>query len=160
MALKNPTTEALEQKAARVASSTLQAALRSQIGTAFKRRTGMLENTGVRSVFRDGRLDKLTISSPHYSFKLHFGSVKTGKNKGLDRKGGSVRAYTRVVLNKTQRIENYRRSGSRVIAHDKKIDYKAHNHIAKALTSTSALQDLATALGNNRAVQISSQISF
>jgi hypothetical protein len=128
--------EAKERAAGLKAAAALRAAYRMQIKSTFKRNSGTLEKSNISPRYRQGRLDRLVITSPHYSFKNHFGSTKKGMTPVHSRKGKPVKA------------------------HSKNRQYKAFNHIALALKATNALEQLATDLGNNRAVLITSQIDF
>lgn len=150
----------LEKKAASEARSALKAAMISQIKKTFHRRSGALEKSNVSAKFRDDRLDRLTINQPHYSFKNHYGSSLTGTQKDSTRKSTSVKTFQRHFKGKKIEVTAHERSGGSVAAMRKNIRYKAHNHIARALQQTNALQKLATALGQNRAVLITSQIDF
>lgn len=128
--------EAKERAAASKAASALRAAYRTQITSTFKRGSGKLEKSNFLPRFRTGRLDRLVLTSPHYSFKNHFGSTKKGITPTHSRKGKPVKG------------------------HSKNRTYKGYNHIAEALKATNALEQLATDLGQNRAVLITSQINF
>ncbi|MBN8565216.1 MAG: hypothetical protein J0M25_00590 [Flavobacteriales bacterium] len=134
--MQDPDFEAKERAAAIKAAAGLRAAYRSQVTSTFKRGTGKLQKSTFSSRFREGRLDRLVLSSPHYSFKNHFGSTKKGITPAHTRKGKPVKA------------------------HSKNRTYKGYNHIAEALKATNALEQLATDLGQNRAVLITSQINF
>jgi formamidopyrimidine-DNA glycosylase len=152
--------ETEERKAGNIAKNALKASLVTQIKNTFHRRSGELEKSTVNSRMKDGRLDRLTINSPHYSFKQHFGSRLTGTQKATERKQASVKSFQRHLEGKTSSVSAHTRMGGAVKALNKNIDYKAHNHIAKALNQTNALEVLATSLGNNRMVLITSQIDF
>ncbi|PZO33177.1 MAG: hypothetical protein DCE86_05300 [Flavobacteriaceae bacterium] len=150
----------LEKKAANTASVLLRGAMRSEIKSVFKRRSGALEKTNVSPRFKDGRLDRLVISSPKYSFTWHYGSKKTGITPSYFRKGGAVKAFTMHLQSGPKEIPAHNRSGGIVKSHNKGIDYKSTNHIAKALSSGNVLENLATQLCENRAVLITSIIDF
>lgn len=156
----NPEFQAQERKAASKARSSLNVALRSSIKRKFKSRTGKMEKSNVTSRFRDGMLDRLVLNSPHYSFKNHFGSSLTGNTPETNRAETNVQAFVRKIKSKSISIEAHTRRATKVAAHNKGIQYKAYNHIADALKSSNALEQLATDLGNNRIVQIASQIDF
>jgi len=129
--------EAKERAAALKAAAGLRAAYRTQIKSTFNRgKSGKLEKSTFTPRFRDGRLDRLVLVSPHYSFKNHFGSTKKGTTPAHSRNGHPVKAHT------------------------KNRNYNAFNHIALAFKSTNALEQLATDLGENRIVLITSQIQF
>lgn len=129
--------EAKERAAGLKAAVSLRAAYRTQINSTFNRgKSGKLEKSTFTPRYREGRLDRIVLSTPHYSFKNHFGSTKKGETKTHSRNGKPVRG------------------------HSKNRDYKAHNHIALAFKSTNALEQLATDLGENRIVLITSQIQF
>ncbi len=149
-----------ERKAGQTASIILTASLRSHIGSTFKRRTGAMAKTNVKPRYKDGRLDRLIINSPHYSFKHHFGSVKKGKTMSTRRRESQIKAFTRHIGSVTIAVKAHKRKGGHVSSHVKNIDYKATNHIAKSLQTTNALENLATTLAENRAVLITSQIDF
>jgi hypothetical protein len=152
--------EAEERKAGNIAKNALKTSLVTQIKNTFGRRSGELEKSTVNSRMKDGRLDRLVLNMPHYSFKAHFGSSLTGTQKATERKGASVKSFQRHMEGKVTSVSAYERKGGIVKAFNKNIDYKAHNHIAKALNQTNALEVLATSLGNNRMVLITSQIDF
>jgi hypothetical protein len=152
--------EAEERKAGNIAKNALKTSLVTQIKNTFHRGSGELEKSSVSSRMKEGRLDRLTINSPHYSFKQHFGSSLTGTQKATERKGTSVKSFQRHLEGKTIPVSAYNRAGGTVKSFNKNIDYKAQNHIAKALNQTNALEVLATSLGNNRMVLITSQIDF
>lgn len=152
--------EANERKAGSVARAALRASLLAQIKSTFNRRSGALEKSNVNARYREGRLDRLVMNSPHYSFKQHFGSSLSGTQKTTDRKEASVKTFQRHLKGATVQIKAHDRKGGNVRSLRKNIQYKAHNHIAKALQETSALENLATALGENRMVTITSQINF
>lgn len=156
----NPEFQDQERKAASKARSSLNVALRSSIKRKFKSRTGKMEKSNVTSRFRDGMLDRLVLNSPHYSFKSHFGSSLTGNTPETNRAETNVQAFVRKIKSKSISIEAHSRRATKVAAHNKGIQYKSYNHIADALKSSNALEQLATDLGNNRIVQIASQIDF
>lgn len=128
--------EAKERAAAIKATVALRAAYRSQATSTFKRKSGKLEKSTFSPRYRVGRLDRIVLNSPHYSFKNHFGSTKKGVTPAHERKGKPVKSH---LKNRT---------------------YKGYNHIALALKAANALEQLATDLGQNRAVLITSQIDF
>lgn len=152
--------ESEERKAGRKAATALRNDIRNQIKRSFDRRSGNLEKSTVTSRYKDARLDRLVLNMPRYSFQSHFGSTKTGTQKQTTRKSGEVKAFVRHVQGKTINISSHTRSGGSVVGFNKKINYKAYNHIARALATTRSLENLATDLGNNRAVLITSQINF
>lgn len=158
--MNNINIEAEERKAGNIAKNALKASLVTQIKNTFHRGSGELEKSTVSSRMKDGRLDRLTINSPHYSFKLHFGSSLTGTQEQTNRRPAFVKSFQRHLDSKTIIIAPSARKGGSVKAFKKNIHYKAHNHIAKALNQTNALKVLATSLGNNRMVLITSQIDF
>jgi hypothetical protein len=150
-----------ERKAARRASNLLKSAIRSQISKTFTRRTGKMDESTVTPRYDNtGLLDRISLESPVYSFQLHFGSTKKGKQGSTTRKLSYVRDYARVLHGKTQFMAAHRRRGGRVAPMNKNIEYKAYDHIGKAMKSTNALQQLATDIAENRAVNITSQIDF
>jgi hypothetical protein len=152
--------EAEERKAGNLAKNALKASLISQIKSTFHRRSGTLEKSTVNSRMRDGRLDRLILNSPKYSFTQHFGSSLTGTQKATERKGTSVKSFQRHLEGKVASISAYERQGGTVKAFNKNIGYRTHNHISRALKQTNALDVLATSLGQNRVVLITSQIDF
>jgi hypothetical protein len=152
--------EAEERKAGSIARAALKASLISQIKNTFHTRSGALEKSTVNSRMKEGRLDRLVIASPKYSFTQHFGSSKTGSQKATERKGSSVNSFQRHLDGKISSVRAYERTGGAVKSFNKNIDYKAHDHIAKAMNQTNALEVLATSLGENRIVLIASQINF
>jgi hypothetical protein len=64
-----------EMLAGEKAAKLLQGALRSAIGTETIKHTGKLLRTGVKAIIDkyNQQLDRITISSPHYGFKLNYG---------------------------------------------------------------------------------------
>lgn len=160
--MQNSNFEAEERRAGQKAASALTSAVRSVSKSTFNRKSGAAERSRVTSRYRSGHLDRLVLNAPHYSFKNHFGSAKTGTTPPLSRDGANVRSFQRYMGGgrKVQQVNAHRRSGGSVEGHRKGINYKAFNHIANALKSTNALQQLADDLGNNRIVDITSQIDF
>lgn len=152
--------ESEERKAANIARSALKASFLSQIRRTFHRRSGTMEKSTVNTRFRIGRLDRIVLKSPRYSFQSHFGSSKKGTQKASQRKGASVKSFRRRTHNKTVEVHSHSRKGGSVVAFNKNRRYNARNHIARALKQTNALEVLATSLGNNRIVLITSQIDF
>jgi hypothetical protein len=152
--------QAHEKKAGSAAARSLAASLKSEINSVFKRRSGTMAKSGVTARYKEGRLDRLVLNSPHYSFKQHFGSSKTGVTDVTLRKVTSVSSFSRQIEGKIQTVAAHTRSGGSVARHNKNINYKSTDHIAKALNRTNALQTLATELAENRMVEITSQISF
>jgi ABC-type lipoprotein release transport system permease subunit len=149
-----------EKKAGNKAAAALRSALRAQIKSDFQSRSGAMERSNVTARFKEGNLDRLVMHSPHYSFTEHFGSSLTGTQKQTVRSGSTVRSFQRHIKGETSFVQAHTRSGGNVKAFRKNIHYKAKNHIAEALKSTEALNALATELGNNRIVLITSQIDF
>lgn len=158
--MANVDIEANERKAGSAARGALKASLLSEIRSTFKRRSGNLEKSNVTAKYKEGRLDRLVLNSPHYSFKNHYGSSLTGTQEATDRNGAAVKSFQRHLQGKTVQVQAHQRDGGNVRSLRKNRDYKAHNHIAKALKQTNALETLATALGENRMVLITSQIDF
>jgi hypothetical protein len=158
----NSNFEAEERKAGNKAAGTLRAAYRTKVNSVFKRKSGALEKSTFSARFKEGWLDRLVLLTPHYSFKEHFGSTKTGNTPSYSRGGAKVRSFQRFMGGglKTRQVEAHVRGGGSVRAHNKGRNYKARNHIAEALKSTSALEVLATDLGQNRIVLVTSQIDF
>lgn len=152
--------EAEERKAGSIARAALKASLLNQIKSTFNRRTGTMEKSTVLARYKGGHLDRLTLNMPRYSFQSHFGSTLAGTQKATERKGTSVKSFQRHLEGKVSQVSAHDRKGGNVSAMKKNEPYKATNHIAKALNQTNALENLATALGNNRIVLITSQINF
>lgn len=152
--------EAEERKAGSIARVALKASLLSQIKSTFGRRSGVLEKSTVNAKYKNGSLDRLTISSPKYSFTQHFGSTLTGTQKATERKATTVKSFQRHLEGLAVQVKSHDRKGTSVRAMRKNEPYKATSHISKALNQTNALKDLATALGKNRMVLITSQIDF
>lgn len=152
--------EVEEKKAGSIARSALRSSYLNQVRGTFQRRSGNLEKSNFNTRYRDGRLDRLVLVTPGYSFKSHFGSTKTGTQKESHRNDSSVKSFTRHINGESIQITSHLRKGGTVKAFNKNRDYRATDHISKALKSTSALETLATALGNNRIVLITSQIDF
>jgi hypothetical protein len=70
-----------EKTAGQKAARSIRNQLRREIKSDFKKRSGLMAQTGVRSLTKFGQLDRLTITSPKYSFIHHFGySRKYGNN--------------------------------------------------------------------------------
>lgn len=149
-----------EKKAGKAAAAALKAALVNEIKSTFNRRSGKLEKTTVTARYKYDRLDRLVMSSPKYSFTQHFGSQLAGAQKATVRKGTSVKSFSRHIKGGTAQVRGYDRKGGLVKAMNKNERYKAHNHISRALSKTSALNTLADALGQNRSVLVTSQINF
>lgn len=147
-----------EKQAGQRASSLLGRELRSEISSVFKKETGQMEKSNVTPRYRDGRLDRLVLTSPHYSFKLHYGSVKSGKTKTKVRSGGPVRAHVRQYEGMVRTVRAHVRKRSIIPQHNKNIDYKGYNHIAQAIKKSNVMEVLATDLAENRAVDIVSKI--
>ena len=160
--MNNNDFEAKEKLLGNAAAKALTASFQNQIKKIFDRRSGNLDKTNVRPRYKEGRLDRLVISSPKYSFTTHYGSSKKGTTPETTRKGSDVRSFSRHLENSVMdnQVKAYHRSGGTVKAHVKGIDYKATNHIVKAFRATNALNVLATQLGSSRAVLIVSQIDF
>jgi hypothetical protein len=152
--------ESEERKAGSIARAALKASLINQIKRTFHRRTGTLEKSTVNANYKVGRLDRLTLNMPRYSFQQHFGSSLTGTQKETERKGTSVKSFQRHLEGMVTEVKSHDRRGGSVRAMRKNIKYGAHDHISRALKQTNALENLATALGKNRIVLITSQIDF
>lgn len=152
--------QAHEKKAGSAAARALSASLKSEINSVFKRRSGAMAKSGVTTRYKDGRLDRLVLNSPHYSFKHHYGSTKSGVTGPSTRKTSAVSPFVRVVNGQGVFVSAFTRSGGAVSIHDKKINYKSTDHIAKALKKTNALESLATELAENRMVEITSNFNF
>jgi hypothetical protein len=71
----------LEKDLASRSTSNLKNALKSSISSTTISRTGLaLRTAGSRSVFKEERLQRITIRAPHYIFKNNFGFEGTKKN--------------------------------------------------------------------------------
>lgn len=150
-----------DRKAGSAAANSLRAAFRTSIKSTFKRRTGTMEKTNVSARYRDFNLDRLTVTSPHYSFKSHFGSTKTGTTPAVSRSGASVQSFTRHINGKNVTVSAFSRSGGNVTNHRKGMRYKAYRHLSNAMRMAQpALEKLATELSENRAVIVVSKIDF
>lgn len=152
--------EAEERKAGNIARTALKASLINQIQRTFRRRSGIMLKSSVLARYKEGRLDRLVINSPHYSFKQHYGSTLTGTQKETTRKASSVKSFQRHLEGKAVNVASHDRAGGSVSAMNKNIGYGVHNHLSRALKQTNALEKLATSLGQNRIVLITSQIEF
>lgn len=152
--------EAAERKAGSIARAALKVSLITQIKKSFHKRTGLLEKSNVSAKYKESRLDRLTINSPVYSFTSHYGSSLTGTQKATTRKPSNVSAFQRHLKGETIEVKAHSRSGGSVSAMNKNMKYPMHNHLSRALKETQALEVLATSLGNNRMVLITSQIDF
>lgn len=149
-----------EKQAGQKASGLLRRELRAEIQSVFKKISGNMEKSNVTARYRDGRLDRLVLSSPHYSFKHHYGSVKTGKTRTKIRSGGPVKSFVRQYEGMVRPVRAHIRKAAVVPQHNKGIDYKSYNHIAEAIKKSNVLEILATDLAENRAVDIVSKISL
>lgn len=160
--MDNNNLEAHEKKIGAAAARALKASFLNQIKKTFDSRTGALEKTNVRARYREGRLDRLIINSPKYSFTTHYGSAKKGDTKQTNRSPTAVRSFARHLENSVvdHQVKAHSRAGGTVKAHIKGINYKATDHIAKVFRATNALDVLATELGNSRAVKILSQFDW
>jgi glutamate racemase len=149
-----------EHESGRKASALLTSSIRSKTKSLFKKRSGKMDLSRFSPRYRDGRLDRIVLSAPHYSFKEHFGSALKGTTPVTNRSAGNVKEFKRTVKGEQQTVKSHIRKAASVKAHIKGINYKAKNHIAQALKETNALTQLATELGEHRAVLIASQITF
>jgi hypothetical protein len=71
----------LEKKAAGNATRSIRSGLKSAIAkTTFKQSGTALNQAGSRAVFKDNRLQRVTIKAPHYIFKQHHGFEGKKKN--------------------------------------------------------------------------------
>lgn len=70
----------LERNVGKDAAKTLTKSLRSMISNTSNRKTGEASKSRVTSVFKNQRLDRLTIFAPHYVFKQHYGFEGSKKN--------------------------------------------------------------------------------
>lgn len=149
-----------ERTAGNKAASSLRGSFRSKIKQLFQSRSGAMEKSNVTARYRDGFLDRLIIATPKYSFTKHFGSSLSGTTKQTERSASSVNSFVRHINGTTIQISAHERKATHVVAHVKGINYKSTNHISEALRETNALEQLATDLGENRIVDIASQIDF
>jgi hypothetical protein len=152
--------EAEERKAGSVARAALRSSLLNQIKKTFSKRSGALEKSTVNARYKVGRLDRLVINTPKYSFTQHYGSSKTGTQKETSRKATSVKSFSRFIAGNTATVKAHDRKGGSVTAFNKNEPYKATDHISRAFKQTNALEVLATSLGQNRITNITSQIDF
>ncbi|UOX35328.1 hypothetical protein LXD69_07355 [Flavobacterium sediminilitoris] len=150
-----------DRKAGNAAANKLRAAFRTAIKSTFNRRTGKMYKTNVTAKYRSDNLDRLTLTSPRYSFQNHFGSSKTGTTGNTSRSGGQVKSYTRHVNGKAVTVPSFNRSAATVSSHKKNRQYRKYGHLAIAMrASQPALEQLATDLAENRAVVVISKIDF
>lgn len=152
--------EAEERKAGNIARTALKASLINQIQRTFHRRKGNLLKSTVLARYKDGRLDRLVLNSPKYSFTEHFGSSLSGTQKPTERKATSVKSFQRHLEGMVTEVKAHERKATSVKGFNKNEPYAARDHLSRALKQTPALENLATALGNHRAVLIASQIDF
>lgn len=150
-----------ENRSGRKAAALLKNALRSRISQKFKRRSGAMDRTNVSAIFRQGRLDRLAITSPKHSFIQHFGYSEPNENvKATTRKPGFVKSYFRDGVMTGRSVRNYSRKGGFVSHYTRNISNENKDHISDALNSSNILENLASELGENRAVFVTSQINF
>jgi len=149
-----------EKKAGNVARLALKQSLISQIKKSFKKRSGTLEKSNVTTRYVDGRLDRLVINTPKYSFTQHYGSKKPGTQKPTERKATSVKSFQRHLEGMVTEVDAHERKGTTVKGFLKNEPYPAHEHLSRALKQTNALEVLATALGESRAALVTSKIYF
>jgi hypothetical protein len=70
-----------EKKLAGVTTRALSSGLRNAIDRTTNRKTGTAVNeAGSRAVFKDQRLQRVTLRAPHYIFKQHYGFEGNKKN--------------------------------------------------------------------------------
>lgn len=95
-----------ELTAGKAAARTLQKDIRSVINVETVKRTGLILKTKVtaKKDNRSGELDRLTISSPHYSFKLHYGFEGVKENGVLMRLKGTN--HFNIAIEKSNVLEN------------------------------------------------------
>ena len=75
--------ESREKAAGQKAARSIRSKLRGEINTLFERRTGRLHKTSVSAKTKYGQLDRLTITSPKYSFIHHFGYSRKYAGKSI-----------------------------------------------------------------------------
>lgn len=72
--LYSPDTRALEKKAGQKAARTLKRDLKAVLGVlSLKEGSKLLRNTSISTVIRFDTLDHLSVKTPHYIFKQHYG---------------------------------------------------------------------------------------
>jgi len=70
-----------EKKLAGITTRALRSGLRNAIDRTTNRKTGTAVNeAGSRAVFKDQRLQRVTLRAPHYIFKQHYGFEGNKKN--------------------------------------------------------------------------------
>lgn len=159
--MENQDISSLERAAGMKVASQIRSNLRSTISSVFKKRTGLLLKSGVRARFKKGCLDRITISSPKYSFMGNYGSIKNGQTPEYTRKSSSVKAFVRRGNGRVQNVSSFTRRGGSVKAHSKNQKYHPYGHLAEAMRkSKPALEELATSLANHRAIQVTSHLKF
>jgi hypothetical protein len=115
----------LELVAGKKAAKKLQTSLRGLIAVETIKSTGALMRTKTlaKADKFTGELDRITISSPHYGFKLNYGFEGVKSNGAF-------------------------------------MNLQPTNHLYKAIEQTNILNELADALGNIRADEVTAKISF
>ena len=68
--------EAKEKAAGQKAARSIRTRLQKETNTLFERRTGRLQKTSVAAKTKFGQLDRITITTPRYSFMHHFGYTR------------------------------------------------------------------------------------
>lgn len=96
-----------EIKVGKQAARKLQRSLRSVIKQETNRRTGLMQKSKITAKpdrYLKNHLDRLTISSPHYSFKLHYGFERVKANGELMKFTGTD--HFNIALNQSNTLED------------------------------------------------------
>lgn len=94
----------LEKAVAGKATKDIRAGIRYAIAKTTNRKTGEAETkSGSRAVFKDQRLQRVTIKAPHYIFKQHYGFEGTKKN-GINQRL-KARDTINIALDQTNVLE-------------------------------------------------------
>lgn len=145
-----------EKAAGSKAASSLGSSLRSVMSEKFNLRTGQMQRTTVRPRYIGGQLDRLVITSPHYSFIRHYGFSANEKVKAHTRPGTFVRAYSRGGFVKM--VQGYARGGGAVKSFTRNVSLEGAGHISEAIERSNVLETLADDLASSRAVNVISKI--
>lgn len=71
----------LERKLANTATRSIANALKTAIDRTTQKKSGTaLQQAGSRAVYKQERLQRITLKAPHYIFKQHYGFEGTKKN--------------------------------------------------------------------------------
>ena len=94
-----------EKRIGKATSASVKSALKSKIKETTKSKTGTAERTASsRAVFKNQRLQRITLQAPHYIFKQHFGFEGTKKN-GVNMRLAKTNVINK-VLDGTNILEN------------------------------------------------------